>query len=305
MIPAYDDLPELTGLGVRHAWDVLSAPLGTLEFQDAGGVVAAAGLVRTGEVVSLGLDVAAFDPPLFGRSAVEHRVVEEGRNTFEDVLDGFNPQSSSQWDGLGHVRARERGYFGGITDDAEAYERLGMHHWARRGIVGRGVLLDVAGHRESVGRPFDPFTGESIDAAELAEVAAASGVTLRRGDVLCVRTGWVGEYRRRAAGGEDLAVKAWAGLSAAESTARHLWDAGIAAVAVDNPAVEWAPGRREDGSLHRRLIPGLGFALAELLDLDHLAETCRRHRRAEFLFVAAPLPVHAAVSSPANALAIL
>lgn len=305
MIPAYDELPELEGLGVRHAWDVLAAPLGTLQFQDAAGVVAAAGLVRSGEVVPLGLDVAAFDPPLFGRSAVAHRVVEEGRNTYEDILDGFNPQASSQWDGLGHVRARERGYFGGITDDAEARERLGMHHWARRGVVGRGVLLDVAGHREAAGRPLDPFAGEPIDADELAEVAAAAGVAPRRGDVLCVRTGWVGEYRRRAAAGEELAVTAWAGLSAAEATARHLWNAGIAAVAADNPAVEWAPGSREDGSLHRRLIPALGFALAELLDLDPLAEACRRQGRAEFLFVAAPLPVRAAVSSPANALAIL
>lgn len=305
MIPAYDQLPELERLGVRHAWDVLPPSLGTLSFQDATGVVAAAGLVRGGEVVPLGLDVAAFDPPLFGRGTVAHRVVEEGRNTYEDVLDGFNPQASSQWDGLGHVRARECGWFGGITDASEAYERLGVHHWARRGIVGRGLLLDVAGYRERVGHPLDPFAGEPIDADELAEVATAAGVRPRRGDVLCVRTGWVGEYRRRSAAGEDPSVKEWAGLSAAEATARYLWDAGVAALAADNPAVEWAPGRRADGSLHRRLIPALGFALAELLDLDPLAEACQRLGRAEFLFVGVPLPVHGAVSSPANALAIL
>jgi kynurenine formamidase len=303
--PRYDDLPELGDLGVRHAWDVLPAPLGTLSRLAPEEVVRAAGLVRTGEVFPLNLALDTFDPPLFGRPATGHEVYPYDRNSFEDTLDRFNPQASSQWDGLGHVRAREHGWFGGRTEQRRATAELGIHHWAARGIVGRGVLLDVAAHRAGTG--YDPFANQAVTAADLSGIADASGVRPRRGDVLVLRFGWTAEYRRRQAAGEDMpaAVQAWAGLSGAESTARYLWDTGIAAVAADNPAVERGPGAREDGSLHRRLIPALGFALAELLDLDALAAACAARGRAEFLFVAAPLPIPGGVSSPANALALL
>ncbi|MEU6643559.1 cyclase family protein [Saccharomonospora sp. NPDC046836] len=305
--PEYDALPELGNLGIRHAWDVLPAPLGTLSRLGPQDVLHAAGLVRTGDVIPLNLSVDAFDPPLFGRTPVRHEVFLHDRNTFEDTLGDFNPQASSQWDGLAHVRAREHGWFGGSTSQAEATRTLGIHHWAARGIVGRGVLLDIAAHKQRAGGGYDPFGGDPVTAEDLVAAAEEARVELRRGDVLCLRFGWTTEYRRRAAAGDDMpaAVKAWTGLSGAESTARFLWNTGIAAVAADNPAVERGPGSREDGSLHRRLIPALGFALAELLDLDTLAETCARQRRAEFLFAAVPLPITGGVSSPANAIALL
>ncbi|TCK22033.1 cyclase family protein [Pseudonocardia endophytica] len=305
--PRYDELPQLAELGVRHAWDVLPAELGTLSRLAPEHVIRAAGLVRTGQVFPLNLPLDTFDPPLFGRAATAHDVVAHDRNTFEDTLDAFNPQASSQWDGLGHVRAREHGWFSGVTDQAAASERLGMHHWAARGIVGRGVLLDIPAHRERTGTPYDPFAGDPVTPDELGAAAREAGVEIRRGDILCLRFGWIAEYRRRAAAGDDMtaAVTSWTGLSGAESTARFLWDTGVAAVAADNPAVERGPGTREDGSLHRRLIPSLGFALAELLDLDALAAACRAQARAEFLFVASPLPIPGGVSSPANAIALL
>src|SRR5262249_61732725 len=101
-------------------------------------------------------------PPLFGRAAVKHRVMAPDKNNREDVLDEFNPQSSSQWDGLAHVRAREHGFYGGITDEHEATRRLGIERWAERGIVGRGVLLDVARDRALRGDPLDPLAGDAI-----------------------------------------------------------------------------------------------------------------------------------------------
>jgi kynurenine formamidase len=305
--PAYDELPELGDLGVRHAWDVLPAPLGTLSRLAPEEVVRAAGLVRTGEVFPLNLGLDTFDPPLFGRAATAHTVFPHDRNTFEDTLEAFNPQASSQWDGLGHVRAREHGWFGGRTDQERAATELGIHHWAAHGIVGRGVLLDVAAHRERTGTPYDPFGNQPVTADDLATIAGDTGVELRRGDVLVLRFGWTAEYRRRLAAGDDMpsAVRSWAGLSGSESTARFLWDNGIAAVAVDNPAVERGPGAKEDGSLHRRLIPALGFALAELLDLEALAAACAAQDRADFLFVGVPLPIAGGVSSPSNAVALL
>lgn len=96
-----------------------------------------------------------------------------------------------------------------------------------------------------------------------------------------------------------------AGLAGSEEMAGFLWDSGIAAVACDNPAVEVVPADPADGSLHGRLIAGLGMAIGELFSFGALAEACRRQRRYEFLFVAVPLNVTGAVGSPANAVAVL
>jgi kynurenine formamidase len=86
--------------------------------------------------------------------------------------------------------------------------------------------------------------------------------------------------------------------------ARFLWDSGAAAVAADNPTVEVAPGDHRIGSLHRRLIPMLGFAVSELLDLERLADLSAADGRWDFLFVASPLNMPGGIGSPANALAI-
>ncbi|MEO5321137.1 cyclase family protein [Arthrobacter sp. CC3] len=303
-LPLYDELPELGQLKIRHSWGHLPMEKGTLAFIDTEQVLDGASLVVSGKAVPLNLGVNAFDPPLFGRDPIEHAVVETSRNEAEDVIGRFNPQASSQLDGLGHVRAREYGYYGGITDLDEARKRLGMHHWATSGIVGRGVLLDVARFRAERDGASDPFSGFGYTPALLRETAQWAGVELRAGDVLLVRTGWVEAYLALNAA-DRQATLGWDGLHAGEATARFLWDARIALVGSDNPAVENGPGDPQAGSLHRRLLPSLGMSLMELLDLKMLGEQCRAQEKWEFQFVAVPLNLPGAVSSPANAMAIL
>ena len=307
MIPTYDELPLVEGLGLPHAWDVLERDLGSLSLIEPEHRLAAAAEIRIGESLSLNLPLDMLDPPLFGRPTLRHRVIEVGRNTFEDVLDNFNPQSSSQWDGLRHVRAREYGFFGGLTSFDHPSSPLGIGHWARQGIVGRGVLLDVGRWSERQGSPIDPFAGDEIDVATLEACAIGQGVTLRTGDIVCIRTGWVSAYRVLDAtgrGAPELSER-FSGLRADADMARFVWDHGIAAICVDNPALESAPGDPGVGSLHRRLIPLLGTAVAELLDLDLLARRCDELQRWTFLFAAVPLPLPDGVSSPSNALAVL
>ena len=65
------------------------------------------------------------------------------------------------------------------------------------------------------------------------------------------------------------------------------------------------PGDPDVGSLHRRLIPHLGFAIGELFDFGPLARACRRAGRYEFLFTSVPLHVAGGVGSPATAVAVL
>jgi kynurenine formamidase len=303
----FDALPLLEPLGLQHAWDVLDRDLGTLQKTSEQTVQAALSSARSGTVVNLNLPVTEPDPPLFGRSPVEHTIFYPDRNTLDDRLDAFYPQSSSQWDGLRHVRAREHGFFGGWTDAfPPGGGALGMEHYAEHGIVGRGILLDVVAHRERQGRDYDPLSGETIHADELREIVAAQRVELRAGDILCIRTGWIEAHRAadpetRAQLAETIRVS---GLAGSEDVARFLWDSHAAAVAADNPTVEVAPGDAAIGSLHRRLIPMLGFAVSELLDLERLAGLCAADGRWDFLFVAVPLNIPGGISSPANAVAI-
>lgn len=307
-LPSFDDLPDLDGSGLRHAWDVLDRDLGSVGLMSPAGVTGAAQLVSRGEVVPLNLSLGLIDPPLFGREPLRHTVIPVGRNSTEDRLDAFNPQASSQWDGLRHVRARQYGFFGGIEEiPADDSETLSIEHWARTGIVGRGLLLDVASWRASTGSPLDPFAGEEITVADLEATASWCGASLQQGDVLCIRTGWVAAYRDLPPDERcrpELSTR-FSGLRADEAMARYLWNQHLVALVADNPACEVAPGDPSVGYLHWRLLPTLGMAVGELLDLDRLAVRCQHIGRPHFLFVAVPLAVPGGVSSPANAVAIL
>jgi kynurenine formamidase len=308
-LPAYDDLPEIAGLGVRHAWDVFGREdvLGSVNLLTAERVAAAARLVRTGRRIPLDLPLDLPDPPLFGRRPFEHVVFALSRNEMDDRVDDFHLQGSTQWDGLNHVRCREHGYWGGrLQDPTEGPNGLGVHHWAAHGIAGRGVLVDVAGWLDRRG-DYDPLGGRPITVDELEATLDDQGVALETGDVLCLRTGWTGGYL--ALDGNERAAYASAprssGLRAHEEMARFLWNAHPGAICCDNPAVEVVPGDPADGSLHRRLLPTLGMALGEMFDFETLARACRSDGRWTFFFVAAPLRIPDALGSPGNAVAIL
>lgn len=302
----YDELPVNEKLGLPYAWDHLDHDRGTLTRMTPETVAAATALVRDGVTIGLNLPITEPDPPLFGRKPVEHDIYPISRNDMDDRIDAFYPQASSQWDGLLHVRAREFGYFGGVTDDPTPGPGPGgIEHW-KDGIVGRGVLVDMPAYFEHAGRDYDPLRGDAIQADELQAALDHQGVKLQPGDVLVLRTGWMEAYR-----GLDDAARAQmaespviSGLAGSEDVARLLWDGGLIAVAADNPPIEVTPGDPAVGSLHRRLLPMLGFALSELLDLAELARVCAADKRFDFLFVAVPLNLPGGVGSPANAVAI-
>jgi kynurenine formamidase len=314
-LPPYDELPTLENTDLRHAWGLFGDQdeLGTLNLLQDATVAQALLQAETGERVGLTLDSTAIDPPLYGRQPLEHSIEAISRNVWDDRLDVFYPQAASQWDGLRHIRCREFGFYGGVTQDPPEIPdgRLGIHHWARRGIIGRGVLLDIARHLEN--QPgkggYDALSESAVEPAVLAEVAEEQGVTLRDGDVLCLRFGWTASYRaldaasRHAYAHNEGGVR-FAGLAADERSARTLWDLHPAAVTTDNPALEVAPGDPRTGSLHRRLIPTLGMVIGELFDFEELAKRSAEDKRWTFVFVAVPLNIYGGLGSPANAVAI-
>ena len=96
------------------AWEVLDPRLGSLEVLTPERVAAAARLVRTGARFALDLPLDVPSPPFFGREPFRHEVFSLGMDyVFDDKLDNFFPQSSTQWDGFGHFGHPTKGFFGG------------------------------------------------------------------------------------------------------------------------------------------------------------------------------------------------
>ncbi|HVT68981.1 MAG TPA: cyclase family protein [Trebonia sp.] len=311
-IPPFDSLPRLPGNGVQHAWDLWGRGdnLGTLNRLTGPVVAAAAACVRTGERIGVSLPMGLPDPPFFGRKGYRHSFTPMGPAAWDDWIDGFYLQCSSQWDGLRHIGSPDGWYGGWRGHPGDDLEPLGIHHWAERGIIGRGVLVDLASRAPG---GYDPFSRVTFRPADVDAALRAQDVALRSGDILCVRTGWTDKYLELDAAGRteladgmtDPSGYTAAGLAGSEEMARFLWDSGVAAVACDNPAGEVVPADRADGFLHGRLIAGLGMAYGELFSFGPLAAACRRAGRHEFLFVSVPLNVTGAVGSPGNAVAIL
>ena len=294
-LPTYDELPG------GSSWEVWkgSEVFGTLNLLTPARAAAAAQLVQTGETFPMNWNMELPGPPLFGRPAFQHEVTGSPRHR-DDVLHDWNTQSSSQWDGLRHIIHPEHGDYGGVPDEH------GMHHWARKGIVGRGVLADVARYRADQGRPIDPSASDAIDTDDLDGCLASQGVELEEGDILLIHTGWMRWYEsladdgREALAGGGLATP---GLRPDKTTVAWLWNHHVAAVAGDNPALEvWPP---VDYFMHVDIIPMLGIPIGEMFNLPALADACQAQNRFTFLFTSAPLNLLHGVASPPNALAIL
>ena len=310
-LPRYRDLPSADPIAARHAWGVFGEgdELGRVNLLTPERVAAAAREVQRGAVFNLCLPLTLPDPPwVEGREQLRHEIFEIDRNAQDDRLQNFYLQASTQWDGLRHVRARELGFYGGRQEDRAGAggTELGIEKWAEHGLAGRGVLIDVAGHRASSGAPLDPREGTPITVEMLEETLQAQGAALAPGDFILLRTGYLAAYL--AAGPserESFSVdRDCPGLHAGEEMAEYLWDRGVVAIAADNPAVEVVPGSREAGSLHRRLIPLLGFVLGEFFDLEALARDCAQDGRYTCLVVGVPLNLPGGVGSPGNAVAL-
>lgn len=316
-IPRYRDLPSLPESEEKHAWDVWGRDdqLGSLNRVGQEQVLEACRTVEQGRVICLTLPLDQPSPGLFpNRKAYEHSVTRSGHGR-DDSLDRFFLHFSSHLDALSHIRFRQHGYWGGRDEhDLDADGSLGIAHWAARGMFTRGVLLDVLAFHDGKGAGLDPERRFGIDGALLDRVAEAENVTLKSGDFVLLRTGWMDWYqtlpeerRARLQGsvgqGED--ALATPGLDGGQATAEWVWDRGLAGIAADNPAVEALPIDRAAGFQHRRLIPLLGVALGEFWWLRELAQACSELGRHIFLLSVSPLRLPGGVGSPANAYAIL
>jgi kynurenine formamidase len=287
---------------------------GTLNYITPADIVRAAGLVRRGAVFSLAIPFDAKGPQTNqpGRFNPIHRMTITGPDCttgairfpggvgFSDDMVIMPLQCATQWDALSHCFDEGRMYNGYDANEVSSRgaRRNGIDKVAR-GIVGRGVLLDIA--RVKHVSWLEP--GYAISADDLDAAVAAHGVTIGRGDVLLVRTGHIALCRERGGWG-DYAGGDAPGLSF--HTADWVHAHQLAAVATDTWGMEVRPNEIADTfqPLHQVFIPNMGLTIGEIFFLDELAEDCARDGVYEFFFTAPPLPITGAVGSPINPLAV-
>jgi len=236
--------------------------------------------VKTGVVIPLNLPLNIPDPPFFGRAALTHKITSIGPGAFDDEI-SLNTQSSTQWDGFRHFADPASGlHYNGIKSEdilTGATGRLGIDAWARKGIVGRGVLLDVYTWAQKTGKAYDPFTCHAITAEDLHACATAQNITFEPGNILLVRTGWLATYtslpptQRTTQASLPLAQHTYAGLSASDSMKDFLHDTYFAAAATDSPMFEAWPPESWAGSLHASCLALWGMPIGELWDLEDLS----------------------------------
>ncbi len=153
-------------------------------------------------------------------------------------------------------------------------------------LVGRGVLLDVAGQKR-----LPPEHLISVD-----ELKQAQSAEIRDGDVVLVRTGYGALWDRPA---EYLKS---AGVSAAGS--RWLAEMKVKAVGADNIAFDTTEGFDQELGMtlpgHALLLVRAGIPIIENLNLEELA-AARVH---EFAFICLPLKMNGVTGSPIRPLAL-
>ncbi|PLB51966.1 hypothetical protein P170DRAFT_433870 [Aspergillus steynii IBT 23096] len=277
---------------------------------------AAASEIRTGRRVTMGWDLTKLDFPNLNRQPCQHKIVPLlGGIAFDDIYT-MNPQQSSQWDGLRHFSQTvpgqpERVFYGGTTADEindRHNDRIGMQHWAREGIAGRGVLIDYATWAEKKGIEYSTFSTHQVRLSDILEIAEESGIVFQRGDILFVRVGVTKEWdtvmtaQQKQKYSQDPSPE-HAGVEATTDVLRWLWDSGFAAIASDTLSWEVYPPQ-SDVFLHEYVLAGWGMPIGELFDLEALTRVCQELQRWTFFVASVPLNMPGGVSSPPNIMAI-
>jgi kynurenine formamidase len=314
-LPSYQELPAAPR-GGRSAWGLFGRDdnLGLVNLMTPERVAAAARLVRTGQMFPLDMPLGSIAPALAKyRGTPRHTIVHRsGTAGFDDLYDNFYPQASSQWDSLGHVGYAPDEFYNGATEaDVLAGRRNTIDHWARHGIAGRAILLDIPRAMAEAGRPYEPGEATAIGVDDLELARRRTGLDFAAGDIILLHTGFAGWYCEQPAEvKERLHGRVIApGLAHTEDVGEYVWDTHAAAIASDTFAVEvWpvdpSPAAHPFGFLHHLLIGQFGMALGELWWLADLAESCAADGIYESFLVSTPMNSPGGIGSLANAMAI-
>lgn len=293
--------------------------IGTLNYTSEFDIINAATLVKKGKVISLALNFDHKGPqgarspyPAMNRFNPLHFMIRSGTDAYSGVLDSrgiraaddvivMPLQCGTQWDGLGHVFYGDKMWNGYDCREVTSFgaNKCGIEKTKNK-MVGRGVLLDIS---RTLGVE-SLESGYAITSRDLEKAEKYSGVKVRSGDYVIVRTGLM-EKKLLEGNWDDYSGGDAPGLSL--DSLEWIHNNKIAAIASDTWGNEVRPNESEKGITqpwHWITIPMMGLTMGEIFYVKDLADDCFNDKIYEFLFVSPALPVSGAVGSPINPLAI-
>jgi kynurenine formamidase len=266
----------------------------------------AAGLVRTGESISLAHDLATEPLPEHPHP-VQHHMLASGDARDSNGIPGYEAARdhlaldvhglwTTHVDALSHMFVRGEMFGGRPASDVRSDgARFNSVMSMADGVVGRGVLLDIP---RALGTEF-LSGGEVVTVADLEAAEEAEGVRVGSGDVVVVM--WGREARRAATRGFD----GFSGLHAEclpwlqERQAAVLGSDGISDPMPFVGTPDWS------FPVHQIGITAMGLHLIDNMKVAHLSERCAAAGRWQFLFSMAPLRIVKGTGCPVNPVAVL
>jgi kynurenine formamidase len=309
--PSSDDLARLfESLKNWGRWGA-DDEIGALNHLTPAHRAGAAALVSEGVTVSLAHNLPVRPTPENPYPA-EHHMLASGDARDATGIPGYEATRDyvgSHVHGLGvthidalcHMFVRSQMYNGGVpslvrSDGARRNSVMSLAD----GLVGRGVLLDIAG---ALGVDYVEST-TMVTVAHLEAAEAAEGVRVGTGDILLVATGR--DSRRKGQGGTlNPGVDGMAGMH--PECLPWLHDRGIAVLGSDGIS-DAMPGlgvAEWPFPIHQIGIVAIGLHLIDNMALGVISEHCAERRRWKFLLTLAPLRIEGGTGCPVNPIAVL
>ncbi|WP_419827168.1 cyclase family protein [Sphingomonas sp.] len=291
--------------------------VGSLNFLTSAEVMRGVRSVRQGKVFTCGevIGSASGDPLWPGRIHAKRETVIDkasyvrgdlsslpgGAEFADDKIEMFL-QGSTQFDALGHVWYDDMLWNGyPATDTNGGMKKASILPIAERGVVGRGVLLDMARFK---GKEYLE-KGDLLGLDDILGCAEGQGVTIERHDILCLRLGFLQLLHIQ---GPDVFYRDFLepGLTYSPALVDWFHRMEIPCLSTDTISneTELDPRVGVQIPLHCALMRNLGIAFNEICNFERLAEDCHADGQWDFLYAAAPLKVAEATGAPTNVLAI-
>lgn len=282
--------------------------IGTLNLITDDAVKAAAGEIRTGKRLALGIPMDEDGPQMGaipGRDNPKREMImvdtpltgDPSDFTTSDDKVSMGIQACTHWDALAHVSYEGKLYNGvpsSVITEAGA-SRMGIDKV--KTLVGRGILLDVP-RAKGVDRLEG---GYALTADDLDAAAEMGKIDVRAGDIVCLRTGWIQHFLAGDREGYGIPTP-----GPSLQTVEWFHDHDVAAVATDNITFEVYPSEREDAMLavHLLHLVDMGMTQGQNWNFEALAADSADDGRYSFFLDASPLPFTNAVGSPVNPIVI-
>jgi hypothetical protein len=224
-----------------------------------------------------------------------------------------NPPSGTGYVTSVHLLSRVAPVSGTVATTAEEIQglqtsRIGMGCWAKKGIAGRGILIDYLSWAEKKGVTVNALTQHSVSLDDVLAIAKECNIEFRKGDIFFLRVGLTKTWDSMTLAQKEVysasPAAPLAGIEQTERVLRFFWDNHFAAVASNSVGFEAYPSVQEDWLLHRVLLAGWGVPIGEPLDLEGLAALCQKLGRWSFFVSSSPLNYSKGISSPSNCMAI-